>query len=119
MGLCERALGAFPGEDQLAADHLRGRDPVFLLVDDAEYYTFPVYFPLLLLTAGALAGEEARYSSKWLTAGQVFWWGIGVAAAVALGYGLWSSRNLPSGSDIGALLAHRDVAGYTLSMALV
>jgi hypothetical protein len=30
---------------------------------------------------------------------------------------LWSSRNLPSGSDIGALLAHRDVAGYTLSMA--
>jgi hypothetical protein len=38
-------------------------------------------------------------------------------AAAALGYGLWSSRGLPSSSDIGALLAHRDVAGYTLSMA--
>ena len=89
----------------------------FSLSTNQEYYTFPVYFPLLLLTAGALASEEAEISSKWLTAGQAFLVGIGVVAAVALGYGLWSSRNLPSGSDIGALLAHRDVAGYTLSMA--
>jgi 4-amino-4-deoxy-L-arabinose transferase-like glycosyltransferase len=90
----------------------------FSLSTNQEYYTFPVYFPLLLLTAGALAGEEAEISSsKWLTAGQVFLMGVGAVAAVALGYGLWSSRNVPSGSDIGALLAHRDVAGYTLSMA--
>jgi 4-amino-4-deoxy-L-arabinose transferase-like glycosyltransferase len=90
----------------------------FSLSTNQEYYTFPVYFPLLLLTAGALAGEEAEISSsKWLTAGQAFLVGIGVVAAAALGYGLWSSRNVPSGSDIGALLAHRDVAGYTLSMA--
>ena len=90
----------------------------FSLSTNQEYYTFPVYFPLLLLTAGALAGEEAEISSsKWLTAGQAFLVGIGFVAAVALGYGLWSSRNVPSGSDIGALLAHRDVAGYTLSMA--
>jgi 4-amino-4-deoxy-L-arabinose transferase-like glycosyltransferase len=90
----------------------------FSLSTNQEYYTFPVYFPLLLLTAGALAGEEAEISSsKWLTAGQAFLVGIGVVASVALGYGLWSSRNVPSGSDIGALLAHRDVAGYTLSMA--
>ena len=89
----------------------------FSMSTNQEYYTFPVYFPLLLLTAGALAGEEAEISSKWLTAGQVFLVGIGVVAAIALGYGLWSSRNLPSASDIGALLAHRDVAGYTLSMA--
>jgi 4-amino-4-deoxy-L-arabinose transferase-like glycosyltransferase len=90
----------------------------FSLSTNQEYYTFPVYFPLLLLTAGALAGEEAEISSsKWLTAGQAFLVGIGVVAAGALGYGLWSSRNVPSGSDIGALLAHRDVAGYTLSMA--
>jgi 4-amino-4-deoxy-L-arabinose transferase-like glycosyltransferase len=90
----------------------------FSLSTNQEYYTFPVYFPLLLLTAGALAGEEAEISSsKWLIAGQAFLVGIGVVAAVALGYGLWSSRNVPSGSDIGALLAHRDVAGYTLSMA--
>jgi hypothetical protein len=90
----------------------------FSLSTNQEYYTFPVYFPLLLLTAGALAGEEAEISSsKWLTAGQAFLVGIGVVAAGALGYGLWASRNVPSGSDIGALLAHRDVAGYTLSMA--
>jgi 4-amino-4-deoxy-L-arabinose transferase-like glycosyltransferase len=90
----------------------------FSLSTNQEYYTFPVYFPLLLLTAGALAGEEGEISnSKWLIAGQAFLVGIGVVAAVALGYGLWSSRNVPAGSDIGALLAHRDVAGYTLSMA--
>jgi 4-amino-4-deoxy-L-arabinose transferase-like glycosyltransferase len=89
----------------------------FSLSTNQEYYTFPVYFPLLVLTAGALAAEEAEISSKWLTAGQVFLVVVGVVAAVALGYGLWSSRNVPSGSDIGALLAHRDVAGYTLSMA--
>ncbi len=89
----------------------------FSLSTNQEYYTFPVYFPLLLLTAGALAGEETELSSKWLTAAQAFLVAIGAIAALALGYGLWSSRNVPSGSDIGALLAHRDVAGYTLSMA--
>jgi 4-amino-4-deoxy-L-arabinose transferase-like glycosyltransferase len=89
----------------------------FSLSTNQEYYTFPVYFPLLLLTAGALAGEEGEISSKWLNAGQAVLVVVGVVAAIALGYGLWSSRGLPSGSDIGALLAHRDVAGYTLSMA--
>jgi 4-amino-4-deoxy-L-arabinose transferase-like glycosyltransferase len=89
----------------------------FSLSTNQEYYTFPVYFPLLVLTAGALAGEEAEISGRWLIAGQAFLMGIGVIAAAALGYGLWTSRNVPSGSDIGALLAHRDVAGYTLSMS--
>ena len=36
---------------------------------------------------------------------------------MALGWGLWESRNLPFVSDIGTLLAHRDVGGYTLSMS--
>src|SRR3984885_5650296 len=89
----------------------------FSLSTNQEYYTFPVYFPLLLLTAGALAGEEGEVSSKWLNAGQAVLVAVGAVAAIALGYGLWSSRGLPSSSDIGALLAHRDVAGYTLSMA--
>ena len=89
----------------------------FSLSTNQEYYTFPVYFPLLLLTAAALASEEVRAVSNWLIAGQVALAIIGLVAAVALGYGLWSSRGLPSGSDIGALLAHRDVAGYTLSMS--
>jgi 4-amino-4-deoxy-L-arabinose transferase-like glycosyltransferase len=91
----------------------------FSLSTNQEYYTFPAYFPLLLLTAGALASEEARPGepSRWLMAGHVALAVVGVAAAAALGYGLWSSRGLSSGSDIGALLAHRDVAGYTLSMS--
>ena len=91
----------------------------FSLSTNQEYYTFPVYFPLLVLTAGSLASEEGEpgQSSKWLNGAQVALALIGLIAAGALGYGLWSSRHLPSGSDIGALLAHRDVAGYTLSMS--
>jgi 4-amino-4-deoxy-L-arabinose transferase-like glycosyltransferase len=89
----------------------------FSLSTNQEYYTYPVYFPLLVLTAGALASEESEAGSKWLTGAQAALAVIGMIAAAALGYGLWSSRDLPSGSDIGALLAHRDVAGYTLSMS--
>jgi 4-amino-4-deoxy-L-arabinose transferase-like glycosyltransferase len=93
----------------------------FSLSTNQEYYTYPVYFPLLLLTAGALASEEDEPASvsKWLTGAHAALALIGIVAAVALGYGLWSSRSIPSGSDIGALLAHRDVAGYTLSMSHV
>ena len=95
----------------------------FSLSTNQEYYTYPAYFPLLLLFAAAIAGEESeaaagsRPVTRWLTGAHVCLMVIGVAAAAALGYGLWSSRALPSGSDIGALLAHRDVAGYTLSMS--
>ena len=91
----------------------------FSLSTNQEYYTYPVYFPLLLLIAGCLAGEESEpgWVSRWLTGAQAAFAGIGFVAAAALGYGLWSSRAIPGGSDIGALLAHRDVAGYTLSMS--
>jgi hypothetical protein len=91
----------------------------FSLSTNQEYYTYPAYFPLLLLTAYALAGEEGEPGgvSKWLIGAQATLAMIGIAATAALGYGLWSSRGLPSDSDIGALLAHRDVAGYTLSMS--
>jgi 4-amino-4-deoxy-L-arabinose transferase-like glycosyltransferase len=93
----------------------------FSLSTNQEYYTYPVYFPLLLLTAGALASLESEPAGvgKWLTGAHVVLALIGIVAAIALGCGLWSSRALPSSSDIGALLAHRDVAGYTLSMSHV
>jgi 4-amino-4-deoxy-L-arabinose transferase-like glycosyltransferase len=93
----------------------------FSLSTNQEYYTYPVYFPLLLLTAGALASLEGEPAGggKWLTGAHAALALIGIVAAVALGCGLWSSRALPSSSDIGALLAHRDVAGYTLSMSHV
>ena len=38
-------------------------------------------------------------------------------SAIALGWGLWDSRNLPFVPDIGTLLAHRGVGDYTLSMS--
>jgi hypothetical protein len=53
----------------------------------------------------------------WLTAAQAVFAVAGALAAVALGWGLWESRKLPFVSDIGTLLAHRDVGGYTLSMS--
>jgi 4-amino-4-deoxy-L-arabinose transferase-like glycosyltransferase len=89
----------------------------FSLSTNQEYYTFPVYFPLLLLTAGALASEEGEPGRKWLNGAHAGFAVVGLLVSAALGYGLWSARGLPSASDIGALLAHRDVAGYTLSMA--
>jgi 4-amino-4-deoxy-L-arabinose transferase-like glycosyltransferase len=97
----------------------------FSLSTNQEYYTFPVYFPLLLLTAWVLASEETAPGaetgrvSKWLTGAHAALALIGLVAAAAIGYGLWSSRAIPSAGDIGALLAHRDVAGYTLSMSHV
>jgi 4-amino-4-deoxy-L-arabinose transferase-like glycosyltransferase len=91
----------------------------FSLSTNQEYYTFPVYFPLLVLIAGALTSEEEGVGkvSPRLTYAHAALAVVGLAAALALSYGLWSSRHIPGGADIGALLAHRDVAGYTLSMS--
>ncbi len=102
----------------------------FSLSTNQEYYTFPAWPPLLILTAGVLAGiEEGRgpegsreggkplLSTAWLTVAQAIFAVAGALAALALGWGLWESRHLPFVSDIGTLLAHRDVGGYTLSMS--
>ncbi len=98
----------------------------FSISTNQEYYTFPVWAPLIMLTAGVLAGieerrdvdeENPRLSIKWLTGGHVVFAIIGVLSAAALGWGLWESRSLPFVADIGTLLAHRDVGGYTLSMS--
>ena len=91
----------------------------FSLSTNQEYYTYPAYFPLILLTAGALAREEEQPAkpNRWLLGAHVVLAVIGVGAAAALGYGLWTSRHLPFVSDIGTLLAHRGVGGYSLSMS--
>jgi 4-amino-4-deoxy-L-arabinose transferase-like glycosyltransferase len=92
----------------------------FSISTNQEYYTFPVYLPLLMLLAAALTRAEAptrirlhqlmSYSYAALTV-------LGLAIAAALAYGLWSARHLPFVSDIGSLLAHRGVGDYTLSMS--
>ena len=96
----------------------------FAISTNQEYYTWPAWFAVLILVAGSLATiEEApegdsrwiNASSKWLTTAHVLFAGVGVLAAVALGYGLWASRTLPYVADIGTLLAHRGVGDYSLA----
>jgi 4-amino-4-deoxy-L-arabinose transferase-like glycosyltransferase len=98
----------------------------FSISTNQEYYTFPAWTPMLILIASVLAGiEEKRgpdgekplLTTTWLTGAQAVFAAAGLLAAAALGWGLWESRNLPFVADIGTLLAHRDVGGYTLSMS--
>ncbi|HWE85008.1 MAG TPA: glycosyltransferase family 39 protein [Terracidiphilus sp.] len=98
----------------------------FSLSTNQEYYTFPAWPALFILIAAVLASTEERrgpddarplISSAWLTGAQAALAICGIVAAAALVWGLWTSRHLPYVSDIGTLLAHRDVGGYTLSMS--
>jgi 4-amino-4-deoxy-L-arabinose transferase-like glycosyltransferase len=102
----------------------------FSISTNQEYYTFPVWTPLFILIAGVVAGiEENRaangtpagsgslVSTRWLTGAQAAFAVVGLLSAIALGWGLWTSRNLPFVPDIGTLLAHRGVGDYTLSMS--
>ena len=69
----------------------------FSISTNQEYYTYPVYFPLLLLTAGVLASEETEsaVASQSLQGAQAAFAVTGIAVAAALAYGLWSSRGIP------------------------
>jgi len=98
----------------------------FSISTNQEYYTFPVWPPLLILIAAVVAGiEEDRapdghnplLSTKWLTGAQAGFAVVGIVSAVVLGWGLWDSRHLPFVDDVGTLLAHRGVGDYTLSMS--
>jgi 4-amino-4-deoxy-L-arabinose transferase-like glycosyltransferase len=102
----------------------------FSISTNQEYYTFPAWPTLLILIAAVLSGIEenrapdltgapakTRGKAAWLTGAQAVFAIAGVLAATALGWCLWESRNLPFVADIGTLLAHRDVGGYTLSMS--
>jgi len=102
----------------------------FSISTNQEYYTFPAWPTLLILTAAVLSGIEenrapdltgapakTREKTAWLTGAQAVFAIAGVLAAAALGWCLWESRHLPFVADIGTLLAHRDVGGYTLSMS--
>jgi hypothetical protein len=98
----------------------------FSISTNQEYYTFPAWPALFILIAGVLAGIEERrgpdegkplLSTAWLSGAQAVFALAGLAAAAGLVWGLWDSRNIPYVADIGTLLAHRDVGGYTLSMS--
>lgn len=99
----------------------------FSISTNQEYYTYPAYFPLLVLTGVALANleieagsgpaSEAAIDVRWLEIAHAIFAVVGLGVAALLGYGLWASRHLPFEPDIGALLAHRDIGGYSLSMS--
>jgi 4-amino-4-deoxy-L-arabinose transferase-like glycosyltransferase len=99
----------------------------FSISTNQEYYTFPAYLPLLMLTAAVLASfelraervdEQAREGADgWLIGAHVLFAMVGVFSAAALSFGLWASRHLPFVPDIGTLLAHRAVGDYSLSMS--
>ena len=94
----------------------------FSLSTNQEYYTFPAYLPLLLLISATITRAEQTYSSspssqRWITFAHITLTALGALIALALLLGLFASRHIPSGTDLGTLLAHRNVGGYTLSTA--
>jgi 4-amino-4-deoxy-L-arabinose transferase-like glycosyltransferase len=88
----------------------------FSFSTNQEYYTFPAYFPILLLIAAKVANEEDSGSRRWLL------WTSGVLAVICiaisavLAAGLWGSRQLPFVPDIGTVLAKPNLQAETLSM---
>ena len=94
----------------------------FSLSTNQEYYTFPVYLPLLMLLAAALAPAEQQAdsdqrASRTLCFTHATYTVLGSLIAAALAYGLWTSRQLAALPNVGDLLAHRGVGDYTLSMS--
>jgi 4-amino-4-deoxy-L-arabinose transferase-like glycosyltransferase len=89
----------------------------FSLSTNQEYYTFPAYLPLLMLLAAAITqpGDTLQHGALTFTCATLTL--IGLVLSITLAYGLWQSRNLPFIPDIGSVLAHRGVGGYTLSMS--
>ena len=102
----------------------------FSISTNQEYYTWPAWIPLIMLSSGMLAGiEEAsedRAGAKlrastpgrgWIIGAHVVYAVVGLAVTAFLCWGLWQSRDMPFVSDIGTLLAHRAVGDYELSMS--
>jgi 4-amino-4-deoxy-L-arabinose transferase-like glycosyltransferase len=88
----------------------------FSLSTNQEYYTFPAYFPFVLLLANAIASDEHERPSKWLIASAAVLANLSLIAAAVLAAGLWNSRKLPYVSDIGSVLAQPNLSNDTLSM---
>ena len=92
----------------------------FAISTNQEYYTFPAYFPLLMLLADGIARYElvdcttgARKGWLRISAGVLVL--VGLAASVTLLTLLWQSRRLPFEPDIGNVLAAHNMDTDTLS----
>lgn len=113
--------GDFAARSRLLCWILAGVVLIFFAIStNQEYYTFPAYFPLLMLLADGIARSEAsdcadgvrkgglRVSTAVLAV-------VGLAASATLLTGLWQSRHLPFEPDIGTVLAKHDMDTDTLS----
>ena len=92
----------------------------FAISTNQEYYTWPIYPAVLMLIAGALATIEEspnprKPSSAWLSGAHIFFVVAGTLVAAVLAWGLWQSRHLPFVADVGTVMAHRNVADYSLA----
>jgi len=89
----------------------------FAFSTSQEYYTFPAYFPILLLLADAVADEECTQRQRWLIFGAALTAVLSIAASATLIAGLWTSHHLPYVADISTVLARHNLAEDTLSMS--
>ncbi len=87
----------------------------FSLSTNQEYYTFPVYLPLLMLLAAAVSANNQ--SPRSLRASFLVLVLTGTLITIALAYGLWTSRHLAFNPDIGTVLSRRAIGNYTLSLS--
>lgn len=90
----------------------------FAFSTNQEYYTFPVYAPILLVLAAALSSAETVVPAvRRLRAMHALLMVVGLAAAATLAWLLWQARAIPYVDDVGAVLVRRGVGEYTLSMS--
>jgi 4-amino-4-deoxy-L-arabinose transferase-like glycosyltransferase len=111
----------FQDRTRLMCWMLAGLVLVFFAVStNQEYYTFPAYFPLLMLLADGISRCERSDCERgqrkgWLRISAAVVAASGVAAGITLLTMLWQSRHLPFEPDIGNVLAKHDMATDTLS----
>jgi 4-amino-4-deoxy-L-arabinose transferase-like glycosyltransferase len=92
----------------------------FAISTNQEYYTFPAYFPLLMLVADGIARCERSecdlgIRKGWLQGSAAVLAAVGILAGVTLTTVLWKSRHLPFEPDIGNVLATHNMDTDTLS----
>jgi len=117
----EQGRNNFRGRTRLMCWILAGLILIFFAIStNQEYYTFPAYFPLLMLLADGIARCEwsdcaVGVRKEWLTISAGALAVIGVAASATLLTLLWQSRHLPFEPDIGNVLATHNMDTDTLS----
>jgi hypothetical protein len=116
-----RRRGDFGARTRLLCWILAGLILVFFAIStNQEYYTFPAYFPLLMLIADGISRCEwsdcvQGVRKGWLRVSAGALAAVGLVASATLLWLLWESRHLPFEPDIGTVLATHNMDTDTLS----